>query len=71
MNISDEAHLFLTGYSINLIKSRDLVRNNHYLVTTNLGMLDKFISKHCTHYFLGTEQLFLLIYTQLFHYLFH
>jgi hypothetical protein len=55
MNVSDEAHLFLTGYSINLIKSRDLVRNNHYLVTTNLGMLDKFISKHCTHYFLGTS----------------
>ena len=47
MNVSDEAHLFLTGYSINLIKSRDLVRDNHYLVTTNLGLLDKFISKHC------------------------
>jgi len=53
MNVKDEAHLFLTGYSINLIKSRYLVRDNNYLVTTNLGMLDKFISKHCTHYFLS------------------
>jgi hypothetical protein len=55
MNIIDEAHLFLTGYSINLIKSRNLVRKDQYLLTTNLGMLDKFISKHCTHYFLGTS----------------
>jgi hypothetical protein len=54
MNTKEEAHLFLTGYSLNLIKSRDLVGSNNYLVTTNLGTLDKFIASNCTHYFLGT-----------------
>ena len=49
------AHLFLTGYSTRMISSRKLVRSNDYIVTTNLGSLDKFLSDKCTHYFIATS----------------
>lgn len=48
-------HLFLTGYSLKLIKDRSIINENDIVITTNLGILDDFISSKCNYYYLSTS----------------
>lgn len=56
MNNNDKAaHIFLTGNSINLYKSFDLISSNDLVITTNLAVLNKFIARRAQIYFLANS----------------
>jgi len=49
------AHIFLTGISIRKIENFDLVKENDFVITTNLGPLHEFIAKRMNAFFLTTN----------------
>ena len=49
------AHVFLTGYTLRSIKCFDLVKDNDFVITTNLGPLHDFVSSRSNAYFLSTN----------------
>ena len=49
------AHIFLTGYTLRSIECFDLVEDNDFVITTNLGPLHDFVSSRANAYFLPTN----------------
>lgn len=52
---SNTAHFFLTGGSLNMVKSFNLVTKEDFVITTNFGILNKYIAKRSNAYFVNNS----------------